>query len=240
MPGLPTVVLGQNEHIAWGFTNTGPDVQDLYIEQHPARRPRSTARRGLGQVRDRQETSSRSRAERRPDDGARTRHGPVISDAGVAWPTAGPRAAPATSWRCAGRRWTPTADPLEHQPGCMRAGSVGAFVRRHLAGWWRRCRTWWWPTREGRIGVVSPGRVPLRKPDNDLKGQVPAPGWDARYDWAGWVPARRNAARDSTRARLDRHRQPAHHTRLPALHHQRLGRRPIGSSASNRCWGRCC
>ena len=29
----------------------------------------------------------------------------------------------------------------------------------------------------------------MRKPDNDLKGQVPAPGWDARYDWAGWVPA---------------------------------------------------
>ena len=33
MPGLPCVVLGQNEHIAWGFTNTGPDVQDLYLER---------------------------------------------------------------------------------------------------------------------------------------------------------------------------------------------------------------
>ena len=33
MPGLPLVVLGQNEHIAWGFTNTGPDVQDLYLER---------------------------------------------------------------------------------------------------------------------------------------------------------------------------------------------------------------
>jgi penicillin amidase len=30
--------------------------------------------------------------------------------------------------------------------------------------------------------------VPLRRPDNDLKGLAPAPGWDARYDWAGWVP----------------------------------------------------
>jgi len=43
--------------------------------------------------------------------------------------------------------------------------------------------------REGHIGVVSPGRVPIRKPENDLKGLVPAPGWDARYDWAGWIPA---------------------------------------------------
>ena len=33
MPGLPVVVLGQNEHVAWGFTNTGPDVQDLYLER---------------------------------------------------------------------------------------------------------------------------------------------------------------------------------------------------------------
>jgi penicillin amidase len=41
----------------------------------------------------------------------------------------------------------------------------------------------------GRIGMVSPGRVPVRKPDNDLHGLAPAPGWDARYDWAGWVPA---------------------------------------------------
>jgi penicillin amidase len=33
MPGLPMVVLGQNERIAWGFTNTNPDVQDVYLEQ---------------------------------------------------------------------------------------------------------------------------------------------------------------------------------------------------------------
>jgi penicillin amidase len=36
--------------------------------------------------------------------------------------------------------------------------------------------------------VISPGRIPLRKPDNDLRGLVPAPGWEARYDWAGWLP----------------------------------------------------
>lgn len=31
-PGVPGIVLGHNEHIAWGATNVGPDVQDLYIE----------------------------------------------------------------------------------------------------------------------------------------------------------------------------------------------------------------
>lgn len=32
-PGLPAIVIGHNERIAWGVTNTGPDVQDLYIER---------------------------------------------------------------------------------------------------------------------------------------------------------------------------------------------------------------
>jgi penicillin amidase len=41
---------------------------------------------------------------------------------------------------------------------------------------------------DGNIGFVAAGRVPVRKPSNDLKGLAPAPGWDARYDWAGFVP----------------------------------------------------
>jgi penicillin amidase len=40
----------------------------------------------------------------------------------------------------------------------------------------------------GNIGFIAPGRIPLRKPENDLKGLAPAPGWDARYDWAGYLP----------------------------------------------------
>ena len=32
LPGLPFVIAGHNDHVAWGFTNLGADVQDLYIE----------------------------------------------------------------------------------------------------------------------------------------------------------------------------------------------------------------
>jgi len=32
LPGLPLVIIGHNEHIAWGLTNTAPDVQDLFVE----------------------------------------------------------------------------------------------------------------------------------------------------------------------------------------------------------------
>jgi penicillin amidase len=41
---------------------------------------------------------------------------------------------------------------------------------------------------DGNIGYIAPAHVPIRKPDNDLKGLAPAPGWDARYDWAGFIP----------------------------------------------------
>jgi penicillin amidase len=41
---------------------------------------------------------------------------------------------------------------------------------------------------DGNIGYIAPGRVPLRRPDNDLMGLAPAPGWDARYDWQGFIP----------------------------------------------------
>src|SRR5262249_47629348 len=40
---------------------------------------------------------------------------------------------------------------------------------------------------DGNIGFVAAGRVPIRRPDNDLKGLVPSPGWDAKYDWSGWL-----------------------------------------------------
>jgi penicillin G amidase len=38
--GLPGVVIGHNEHIAWGFTNVGPDVQDLYLEKFDPANPK--------------------------------------------------------------------------------------------------------------------------------------------------------------------------------------------------------
>jgi penicillin amidase len=41
---------------------------------------------------------------------------------------------------------------------------------------------------QGQIGFVAAGRLPVRGPDNDLRGRVPAPGWLDRYDWQGFVP----------------------------------------------------
>ena len=191
MPGLPAVVVGQNQAIAWGFTNTGPDVQDSYLERiHPDDAAQYQTPEGWARFETRQE---RIRVRGQADvlvTVRSTRHGPVISDAastGVAEDALGPKARPS---HVLALRWTgldTDADPIGTALGMMQASSVEAFV--HAArGWVAPMQNMSVADRDGHIAMVSPGRVPLRKPENDLAGLAPAPGWDARYDWAGSLP----------------------------------------------------
>ena len=41
---------------------------------------------------------------------------------------------------------------------------------------------------DGNIGLIAPGRVPVRDPANQIMGRAPSPGWDATYDWKGFIP----------------------------------------------------
>ena len=202
MPGLPLVVLGQNEQVAWGFTNTGPDVQDLYLERvKPDDAGQYQTPDGFAKfetveerivVKGRQDLLLKVRV---------SRHGPVISDAGgVADDLLGGGTGKAGESRPAegkgayalAMRWTALdtdTDPIAVGLALNRAKSVDGFIAAASTGWVSPMQNMVVADSAGRIGVVSPGRVPVRKPENDLKGLVPAPGWDARYDWAGWVPA---------------------------------------------------
>jgi len=88
-------------------------------------------------------------------------------------------------------RWT----ALDPDPGTigaglqlMRARTVAEFIAAS-AGYVAPMQNMVVADRDGHIGVVSAGRVPSRKPDSDLRGQVPSPGWDARYDWDGMLDA---------------------------------------------------
>lgn len=192
MPGLPGVVLGQNEHIAWGFTNTGPDVQDLYLEQVDSTDPtRYRTPEGWATF---DSTDDIIKVKGQPDVPVKlrsTRHGPVISDAGNAGDVLGGAAgAPVLPFVLA-LRWTaldPDNDALTPAMAFNTATSVDEFVAASR-GWVAPMQSMVVADRSGRIAMVAPGRVPLRRPDNDLHGLAPAPGWDARYDWAGWVPA---------------------------------------------------
>lgn len=187
LPGLPAVVLGRNERIAWGFTNTGPDVQDLYIEHiNPANPQQYQTPGGWAEFKTRTETI---KIKGQPDvalEVRESRHGPVISGA---LPVAD-RALPDAKTHVMAFAWTALRpDDLTLQAG----------IRMNLAGNWQEflasARDFASPQQnmvyadiDGNIGFVAPGRVPIRKAENDLHGLAPAPGWDARYDWAGFVP----------------------------------------------------
>ncbi len=187
IPGFPMVVLGQNEHIAWGFTNTGADVQDLYLEQIDPKSPaRYRTPSGWDDFATRQEIIHVKGASDRSFAVRSTRHGPVMfEDASLGGP---PDLHPG---HVLAMRWT----ALDPNPGNLvalmnfaRARTVHDFIDAS-ASYVAPMQNMSVADDEGHIGFVVAGRLPVRKPDNDLKGLAPAPGWDERYDWLGYLPA---------------------------------------------------
>ena len=182
LPGVPLVVLGRNERIAWGFTNTGPDVQDIFVEKlEPAGgylTPEGPAPFTLIEETIRVKGAAPEKLQVRA-----TRHGPVVSDVFK----------PALDA-------TPRGYALAFQWTALRDDDLSLQALGKLA----RAQNWEdvlsasrqihspqqnivYADVDGNIGFLAPGRVPLRRNDNDLMGHAPAPGWDARYDWTGFL-----------------------------------------------------
>ena len=185
LPGVPLVVLGQSAHLAWGFTNTGPDVQDLYIEAVDAQDPkRYRTPSGTAAFESREEVIRVKGGAEQRIQVRRTRHGPVISDAG---PIKGLDFGP----HVLALRWTALDEDVD-----LVAAGLGLAQATTVAEFMQAAHRWTAPMQnmvvadaQGRIGMVAAGRVPVRRADNDLMGLAPAPGWESRYDWVGWVPA---------------------------------------------------
>lgn len=190
LPGLPSVVLGRNRRVAWGFTNTAPDSQDLYLERvDPADSNRYQTPGGWAPFVQRTEVIKVKGA---PDVALRvreTRHGPVISDVHR-------RAAEEMKGRGLGERyalsfqWTAlTLDDMTVRAafGMNRAADWDEFVAA-MRDFSAPQQNIVYADVDGNVGFIAPGRVPQRKADNDIRGLAPAPGWDARYDWDGFVP----------------------------------------------------
>ena len=183
LPGVPGVVLGRNMRIAWGFTNTGPDVQDLYIEKLEGDEQYLTPDGPRPFVR--LDETIKVRGE--PDQKLAvriSRHGPVVSEVLRAAQGLAPRE------HVLAFAWTALAED---------DASIRALLKLERAHDWKgfleAARDLGAPQQNivyadtgGNIGFIAAGRVPLRKPDNDLKGLAPAPGWLAKYDWAGTIP----------------------------------------------------
>ena len=183
LPGVPGVILGRNERIAWGMTNTGPDVQDLYIEKLDAAGG-YLAPEGARPFQVIEETIKVKGAEPEKLRVRISRHGPVISDVTRSAQEESPRG------HVIAFAWTALAE----DDRTMRASLQ--FARAlEWDGFLAAARDFQSPQQnmvyadvDGNIGFVAAGRVPLRKAGNDLMGMAPAPGWLAKYDWTGYIP----------------------------------------------------
>lgn len=190
LPGLPFVVLGRTRGLAWGFTNTGPDTQDLYLEQiHPTNpaKYRVPARGTQPQWTDFEQREETVRVKDRPDlrfTVRSTRHGPVLSDVqkGLGELIDTRRYVLALRWAA-----------LEADNRTVLAGFRGNHAHtvidlmRAYADYHSPMQNVVVADTGGQIFYKAVGKVPLRRADNDLRGTAPAPGWEPRYDWAGWL-----------------------------------------------------
>lgn len=187
LPGIPAVVLGHNDHVAWGFTNTGPDVQDLFIERvNPANAAQYQTPTGWAEFKTITEVI---KVKGKPDVSLlvkESRHGPVITGA---LPLLDHVAIDAKKYVIA-FTWTALqSDNLTLQAGIKlnRAKNWHEFLEG-AKDFTAPQQNIVYADVDGNIGYIAPGHVPIRSPENDLHGLAPAPGWDAIYDWNGFIP----------------------------------------------------
>jgi penicillin amidase len=179
MPGLPGVVLGHNERIAWGFTNVGPDVQDVYVEKFNPENPKQyqtpsgwqdavirheeiKVRKGIGS----------SEYDIVKHDVTVTRHGPIIFEGD------GKRYA---------LRWT-ALDPGKNNPESTQAINRA----RNWTEFNAALESFTAPTQnivyadvDGHIGYHAAGVVPIRKSGD---GSVPYDGSTDAGEWTSYIP----------------------------------------------------
>ncbi|HUQ75206.1 MAG TPA: penicillin acylase family protein [Burkholderiales bacterium] len=183
LPGVPGVVLGRNERIAWAATNTGPDVQDLYLEKIDAAGRYLTPQGPVAFVTLRETIKVKGAADEVLTVRV-SRHGPVISDVVQNALDAIPRGhALAFAWTALAEDDASLAAVFKI-PRSRNWGEFTASLREFHAPQQNLS----YADVEGNIGFIAPGRIPIRKAANLLKGLAPAPGWDEGYDWTGYIP----------------------------------------------------
>ncbi|MDP3228340.1 MAG: penicillin acylase family protein [Acidovorax sp.] len=185
LPGLPFVVLGRTDRVAWGFTNTGPDVQDLYLEQiNPADASQYRTPEGWAPFAVRTETIRVKGAADVVLKARSTRHGPVLSDAQKSHAEVLDLGKYVLALR-----WTALdADNQTVLAGLQtnQAQSVDELFQA-LSHYHSPMQSVVAADDQGNIRFKAVGRVPLRDAANDIRGVAPSPGWDPRYDWKGWL-----------------------------------------------------
>ncbi|MFJ2159365.1 penicillin acylase family protein [Streptomyces sp. NPDC087856] len=188
--GMPGVVIGHNQNIAWGMTNSGVDTTDLYLEKLS----------GDGYLYDGKTKPFTSRTETIKVAGGaskkivvrETNNGPLLSDRDDELVKVGKKATVDTAAPDRGDgygialRWT------AEDPGTT---MDAVFAIDKASNWteFRAASTKFdvpsqnlvYADTKNNIGYTLPGKIPTRGKGD---GSLPVPGWDPKYDWDGYIP----------------------------------------------------
>ena len=178
-PGVPMVIIGHNQRIAWGVTNLPADVQDLYMEKlNDSAQP--TQYEALGEWRDLQVLSETIEVKDTAPVTMNvlvTHHGPIMNDVLGDLANAEPLAL----------QWTALDGThlLKAVNLINRATNWDEF-RQALSYWDVPSQNFVYADVDGNIGYQSPGKIPIRAPGH--QGLLPVPGWTGEYEWQGFIP----------------------------------------------------
>ncbi len=178
LPGMPSVVIGHNEHIAWAFTNVMADDADFFIETIDPGNPYLYRYNGQWVGMDRRTEIIKVR-NAKPDTliVRITKHGPIVSDV---HPLGKYKKGHVISMR-----WT----------GQEISDEFGALLKINTAKNWHQFsqgvgefhvpgQNMLYADTEGNIGYRPAVMIPIRNKGN---GIVPVPGDVSTYEWSGFV-----------------------------------------------------
>jgi penicillin amidase len=176
-PGVPGVVLGHNEFFAWGATNVGPDVQDVYLEEFNDKGEYRTPDGFVKPKLRKEEIKVRISATKTDTKTVEmtvteTRHGPIVLESG------GKRYA---------LKWTaldPTNNELEAFMMVNRAKNWDEF-KAALKTYGGATQNFVYADARGNIGWYAAGKIPIRRKGD---GALPYNGATTDGDWIGNIP----------------------------------------------------
>ena len=195
--GSPYIVIGHNSYIAWGFTNMGPDVQDLFVEKINPSNPNQYEVDGEWKDMDRvTEIIEVAGSEPIIIEVRSTHHGPIVSDR--SYPINLNPEEDQFSFADEARIELPDNFSVSLSWPALIPGSTFVGIRdfNYAKNWdeFREAsRLFDVPAQnllyadiDGNIAYQSPGKLPIRA-EGQL-GDLPIPGWLSENDWLGFVP----------------------------------------------------
>jgi len=179
IPGVPGVVIGHNDHVAWSFTYAYADTQDLFVEHQDPTDLRRFEYQGRFEPATfiREQIAVKGKADPVVVDVVVTRHGPIVTPV-----VTGQKAQLALRWSALDA--TKTFDAIR---GINRAMSFDEF-RAAAADFSGAALSACYADIAGHTAYLLVGRLPDRPGD----GSMPVPGWTGAYDWRGLLPASAN------------------------------------------------